>query len=234
MRRRAAHIAGRTAVVILAGAWLAGCGESSPSAKGTDTTAPVSTQATVTTMAPLTTSSTAAASVPAGYTAFTSKEDRYSLAVPKDWRQIDPSSPTAAQAVKDAVKLNPALGSVISPENLTAQGIKYLAVNGTGASVNMVVKPAAGARDSDLPSIVDAIKAQYPSIGGTVTGTETVQLSGRTAAKVSSDIQMNQAAGASKLSQVQYVLLANDLAYILTLSGQSPVFPAIAATLRIS
>ncbi len=222
-------ISGATALVI-AGAMVAGCGGSGTSSSPSS---PSSTSGPTSTLpAPNTTS--AAAVAPPGFTTFTDAADRFSISFPESWRKVDPSSPGAAQAIQDLVKSNPGLATVASGD-LVAQGIKFLAVASAGATVNVVVKPAVGARDSDLPDVVDQVKAEYAKIGGAVRTDETVQVAGRTGLRLTVDLQVAGPTGAkTQVSEVQYFLLANDLAYILTEAGSDPQFPAVANTFRVS
>jgi len=210
--------------VVTIGALTSACG-----GEGTS-----SSPAPVTTV-PATTTSTLAALVPAGFTGFTQATDRFTVSVPSDWRQIDPSSPGAAQATQDMVKRYPALAPVLGSGG-PAQNIKFLAVDSTGKSVaNVAVMVAVGARDSDLPKQVDDLKAEYRKLGATVTSTRSVPLSGHTALQVNLEMRLAGAGGASPtVRQVQYIIAANDLLYILTLSGDSPQLSTVATTLRVS
>jgi len=208
-------------------AWLAlGCG-GSDSSNDPSTTAPPKTAAAVTT-------TTLAASVPAGFSGFTDAPDRFTISFPTAWRQIDPSSPGAAQAKQDLAKNNPGLAPFLAGD-LVAQGIKFLAVDGTGSATNVVVKSAVGARDSDLSGVADQFKAGAAKAGFTLRANEMVQLGGHTALRLTSDLAINSPTGGkTNVREVQYFIFANDLGYILTLAGTSPQLPAIAQTLRIS
>ncbi len=197
--RRARLVACLTTVAALAG----GCGGSDDeSASGSTTLAPPTTAAATT---------TSTGPVPAGYTGFTEATSRFSVAVPSSWRQVDPSSPGAAQALQDLAKSNPALGSMLSGGDLAAEGIKFLAVDQAGASANVVVKPALGAKDSDLPQLLEELKAQYRDLGATLTGNETVKLAGHDVLKLSINLPLAQPQGGrTTLPTVQYFLVAND------------------------
>lgn len=87
----------------------------------------------------------------------------------------------------------------------------------SGASVNVIVRAAPGVRGSDLPKLADQIKAQ------------------RAAVRVSLDLRISGPTGAkSTVQEVQYLVAANDLVYILTLAGDSPRLAPIGDTFRVS
>lgn len=231
--RRGGHRGRRTgcAFALVAAALLAGgCGGSSGSATkvGPTTTAPPTTT-------PLPTTTTLAVNVPAGFTGFTDTADRFTIATPPGWRQVNPSSPGAAQATQDLVKSNPKLAAALPSGDLVALGIKFLAVESGGSVVNVVVKPAVGAQDSDLPGLAGDLKAQYQKLGAVASPPETVQLSGHSALRVKLDLKLTKAAGGkATVHEVQYVIAANDLLYILTLAGDNAQLAAVPDTLRVS
>ncbi len=181
-----------------------------------------------------TTSSTAR--TPAGFAVFQDKPDHLRLSVPSAWRQVDASSPGAIQAAKDLAASNPALQSLIGSGDLSSKGIKFLALApDTGSNVNVVVKPAVGARDSDLPNLVDALKTQYQQAGATVQTTKQVPLAGHQALEVTLTLPLNDGSGGTTtLHETQDIVAANDLAYIVTLTGNSPDLPAIGSSLNVS
>ncbi|MFN2608629.1 MAG: hypothetical protein ABR511_12185 [Acidimicrobiales bacterium] len=186
--------------------------------------------------APASTATTLAASVPAGYTGFTGTADHFTIAVPASWRQVDPSSPGATQAVQDLVKANPSFSALLSSGDLAAQGIKFLAADpATASSVNVVTKAAVGARDSDLAGAASALEAQYTKVGGTVTASRSVPLAGHTGLQIALDLKLAATATspARVISEIQDLVTANDIVYIVTLTGTSPSLPAIADTLRV-
>ncbi len=99
----------------------------------------------------------------------------------------------------------------------------------------MVVKPAVGARDSDLPTVAEQIKGEYQKGGFTIRSSEMVQLAGHASLKVTSDLALNKPTGGNaSVHEVQYFIFANDLGYVLTLAGTSPQFAAIPDTFRVS
>ena len=198
------------------------------------TSQPLPLSASATTV-PSTAATTArAAAAPPGFTGFTSDADRFSLSVPSDWRQVDPASPGAARAMEELARSNEKLAPLLTMD-LAAQGIKFLAVDQDGNSVNVVVKPALGALPSDLPDLVDEIKAQYESLGATLRSNETVRVGGHEALRLTLDVQLTGPDGRKvTLGEVQYFLVANDLVYIVTMAGDSPEFPAIISTFTVN
>jgi len=210
--------------LVAAGSLAAGCGGSDSSTKQAASTA-----------APARAPTTVAPTVPAGFAGFTDTADRFTIAVPSAWRKVDPSSPGAAQAEKDLLKSNPSLAPLLSGD-LVAQGIKFLAVDSAGGAVNVVVKPALGATDSDLPSVADAIKTEYQKGGILLRSSDPVQLTGHAALRLTADLPVANPSGGGKVTvhEVQYFIFANDLGYILTMAGNSPQFATIPTTFRVT
>jgi hypothetical protein len=228
---------GPWAVALLAvGSLAAACGGSgggSPAAPATTTTA--ATAATTTTLPATTTTTALAANVPAGFTGFTDAADRFTIAAPAGWRQVDPKSPGANQATQSLASSNPKLAAVLPPGDLVSLGVKFLAASTTGSTANVVVRPAVGVQDSDLTQLGEELRSQYKAIGAVPTALETIQLSGRTALRVKLDLRMTRPTGGkATVHEVQYALVANDLLYLLTLAGDSPQLGGIPDTLRIS
>jgi len=215
------------AAVAVAVALIAGCSNAKDPPRAVPPT--VGAPAAV---APITT--TLATAVPAGFTGFTDAADRFTIAVPATWRQVDPASPGAEQAIQEVVKRYPDFASVLGSGDLAAQGMRFIAVTGGGAGANVVVRPAVGGRDSDLPRIGERLKVQYESLGLTVVDLGSEQLSGRAALRLNVDAHLGGATGAAPtVHEVQHLIVANDLIYILTLSGDDPQLPNVAATLRV-
>jgi len=228
-------VVGLGLTLVAMSALVAGCGSSDSSTKAaaSTTTAARPGPLTTTTLAPIP-STTLAVSVPAGFVGFTDAADRFTIAVPTAWSKVDPSSPGAAQATQEMLKNNPDMATVLTSD-LAGQGVKYLAVDGSGSSANVVVKPALGMKDSDLPQVADAVKAQYLKVGGTVRGTETVQFAGHTALRLTVDLKLARAVGSRvTVRTIQYFMALNDLAYIVTLAGTSPLLVPIGDTFRVS
>jgi hypothetical protein len=201
-------------------------GSSTSSSSSSDTTG---------TSAPRTTTSS---SLPVGYSVFSDHTDRFRIAVPRAWRQIDPSSPGASQSFAAALESNPGLKSMLgsNPANLVAQGIKFLALDiSDGDSVNVDVRSAPGGRDSDLADLVDVLKQQYAAAGIDVTDTSTISLAGHKALHVVVVAHLVDASGAQHTrNEVQDVVVANDLVYTVTYAGESGEFPSIRSTFDVS
>jgi hypothetical protein len=232
-RRRGGDGTGRTGwALALAAALLAGgCGSSGSATK----VGPASTATAPPTTTPAPTTTTLAANVPAGFTGFTDVADRFTIATPAGWRQVNPSSPGAAQATQDLVKSNPKLAAALPSGDLVALGIKFLAVEGSGSTLNVVVKPAVGAQDSDLPALATDLKAQYQKLGAVPSATDTIQLSGHSTLRVKVDLKVATPTGGKvTLHEVQYALVANDLLYVLTLAGSSAQLGSVPDTFLVS
>jgi hypothetical protein len=190
----------------------------------------------------LPTTTTATTLVPAGYSPFADTTDKFTIAVPAAWRQIDPASAGATQVFADVVKANPKLSSLLGsgPADLVAKGIKFFGVDVSGATdfapnVNVIVKAALGATDSDLPQAVAALKTQYTQIGATVTSTATVPLAGHQALQVKVQLPLTTPAGAkTTVAETQDLVAANDLIYILTFAGVSADFSTIESSFALT
>jgi translation elongation factor EF-1beta len=182
------------------------------------------------------TTATTTTGVPAGFTTFQDKSDHFKLSVPSSWRQVDASSPGAIQAAKDLAAANPTLQSLIGSGDLASKGIKYLAIAADGQSnVYVVVKATPGVKDSDLPNLVDTLKAQYQQAGATVESTSSVPLAGHQALQVKLTLPQNDGSGGTtNLHETQDIVAANDFAYIVTLTGTSPDLTAIGSSLNVS
>jgi len=171
--------------------------------------------------------------VPAGFNGFVDAADRFTIAVPADWQQVDPASPNAAQSIQDVTAVHPAMAPLLSVSSLTSGNVKFVAVDPGDASLSMIVKDAGGMGESDLGRITDQAiaSAQDPA----AVTREPLQLAGHGAMRLTSDYKLAKpVAGKPTLHLVQYFFVANDLQYVLTLTGASPQFPAIAETLRIA
>jgi hypothetical protein len=137
------------------------------------------------------------------------------------------------------VAANPGLRALLGSNAaaLIAQGIKFYALNANDAAVptvNVVGRPAVGIRDSDLPRIAATLKAQYATIGATVSRISTSSVAGHTALQVAVTTRAVGPGAAIAKDEIQDFVAANDFIYILTLAGTSPEFRTIAATLDVS
>ncbi|MGH8918423.1 MAG: hypothetical protein ACRD0H_08810, partial [Actinomycetes bacterium] len=98
------------------------------------------------------------ASTPPGYTSFVDRTDHFSIAVPATWRSINPSSPGATSSMRDMLQLAPRVQAAVGAgfANAMSKSTKFLSLDSKGgmgatSEVSVVVTPAVGARDGDLP-----------------------------------------------------------------------------------
>jgi hypothetical protein len=179
---------------------------------------------------------------PVGYRTFSDRAARFSIAVPSDWRSVDPTSPGAAAAIQQLQQTNPNFRRAFSGNlsNLLANDVKFLAISpvsqGTEApNINVIVKPAPGFVDADLGQIRNALPAEYAKIGATLVGITNVTLDGHEALRTSATLPINTGLGSTVVaSQAQYIVGGNDFVYIITLTGTSPELPTIATTFQIN
>jgi hypothetical protein len=178
--------------------------------------------------------------VPAGYVEFVDRESQFSIAVPSSWHQVNPSSPGASQVISSLVAANPRLKSVLgSAASLAADGMKFLAVDASSIarvpSINVIVQPALGTTDSDLPKLLNEVKSEYAKIGATLTSNSYVQLAGHTALHAAIVLHEKTSTGVTlDVPENQYLLFANDFGYNLTLAARSPRFATILTTFEVS
>jgi hypothetical protein len=178
------------------------------------------------------------ASTPDGYKSFVDQTDHFSIAVPAQWREVNPSSPGAAAALQqleqDNPKLKAALGSNLA--TVMSRGAKFLSVEpdrqaDVSPNVIVSVQPAPGIQDSDVTQAAGLAEAEFGKSGLTVLGTRIVTFDGHRALQVSLSATLKDPLGnAITFSQTQYYLGANDFLYIIGLTGTSPDLSRIANT----
>jgi len=185
---------------------------------------------------------TNAADTPQGYQTFVDQPDRFSLAVPSTWREINPSSPGAADAFQAIQDQNPNLKSALGGTNLAtmaASGMKFFSMEpspegGFASNINVVVHSALGIKDSDLGELQREAATEYAKAGATVSSTSTVALAGHKALRETIQFTMKNPSGNSILvPEVQYFVGANDLLYVITLSGTAPDLDTVATTFQV-
>ncbi len=178
-----------------------------------------------------------ATTAPDGFTVMSDAKEGFALAVPSDWTAI-PLSNNPAQFDQDANRLraaNPKLASILNQARVLGQsGGKFMAVTPDGAgSVNLTVdKP----KEKSVQEIVANSRAalESPEIGATNVVEEPSTLAGKPAVKLTFRIPVVTDAGTIPTDEVQYYLLEDKKAYILTVSAAPPeVGSAIAASLRL-
>jgi hypothetical protein len=178
--------------------------------------------------------------LPAGYVRFVDTKDGFSIAVPRSWRRIDPSSPGASAALRGMLQANPNVQAAIGSKaaDVITQGTKFMTLNLNGRAgiptLNVIVEPAVGARDSDLPDVANSIKGQYAKAGATVEGTRFVSLAGHRALEVLVTFHLARPTGEPFVKQsVQDFVVANDSVYIVSRSGTSPDLGTIVSTFNV-
>jgi hypothetical protein len=181
---------------------------------------------------------TSSAGTPSGYQSFVDQTDHFSIAVPTQWRALDPSSPGAAAMFQQLEQDNPKLKAVLG-SNLATQesrGMKFLSVDvnsqaAESPNVNVIVTPAPGLQDSDVTEAADQLVAVLAKAGGTELVSRIVAFDGHQVVQVSGNVTLNNPSGNNVTYPLtQYDLGANDFLYVITLSGSSPEFSTIATT----
>jgi hypothetical protein len=180
---------------------------------------------------------------PAGFTAFTSKADQFTIDVPQTWKAVDPTSPGAQAAMNEIEQSNPDLQSSFgqSAIKLAEQGIALMAIStqvdaaGFASNVNVEAKPALTFSASDLPQIAASLPTEYAKLGGTITGITYLTFDGHQALRSTDTLSLNTPLGTHiSVSQTQYFVGANGFLYALTLSGNDPNLAAIASSFSTS
>jgi hypothetical protein len=180
---------------------------------------------------------------PAGFNAFTSTADQFTIDVPKTWKAVDPTSPGAQAAMNELEQSNPDLRSSFgqSAIQLAEQGIALMAINtqvdpgGFASNVNVEAKPALTFSASDLPQIAASLPAEYAKLGGAITGISYLTFDGHPALRSSDTLSLNTPLGTHiSIKQTQYFVGANGFLYALTLSGNDPNLAAIASSFSTS
>ena len=176
---------------------------------------------------------------PAGFTAFHSSADQYTIDIPETWKSVDPASPGAQAAMNEIEQSNPDLRSVMktSAAQLAVQGITLLAINpvsgpdGFASNVNVTARPDLTFSGSDLQQIAASLPGEYAKLGATFTGSSDVTLNGREALRATDTLPLNTPLGARvDVPQTQYYEGANGFVYVVTLSGNDSNLAAIAST----
>jgi hypothetical protein len=185
-------------------------------------------------------SSTTTGAMPRGYTRFTDHADRFTIAVPVSWRRIDPSSPGASQAFAELLRSNPGIANATGTDSaaLLSQGMKLLAIDvgsPTEPTIDVITRPAPGLRDSDLPQVLDAVKSEYASAGFRLARTQPISVGGHKGLEETLHVSLAAPSGGTvSKSEIQDLVAANDLLYVVTLSGTSAAFPTIVKSFKVS
>ena len=172
---------------------------------------------------------------PAGFTVASSDKEGFALAVPSEWTQIPlVVNPADFDKTANALRLeNPKLASILNQARLLGQsGGKFMAVAKDGvANVNLTVdKP----KEKTVEEIVTASIEGLKNFQATNITQEPATLSGKPAIKVTFRLPVETDDGTVPTDEVQYYLLDDKKAYILTVAAASPeVASAISDSLRI-
>ncbi len=177
---------------------------------------------------------------PHGYQTYVDQRDRFSIAVPAIWREVNPSSPGAAAFFQQMEQANPKIRATL-PGNLAglaAQGTKFFAIDATsqsgGARTTVVVEPALGSSDGDLPQARDEVLTEYDKLGVTKVETSCPVLNGHDALAASADWPYCRQDGSSYVvHDTQYLLFANDFSYVINSVGPSPELPTVLSTFNV-
>jgi len=172
---------------------------------------------------------------PAGYTVASSAKEGFAVAVPSDWTQI-PLSINPADFDPEANRLrlaNPKLASILNQARVLGQsGGKFMAVAPDGvANVNLTVdKP----KEKSVEEIVAASIEGLKNYQATNIAQEPATLAGKPAVRVTFRLPVETDAGTIPTDEVQYYLLDDKKAYILTVAGAPPeVASTIAGSLAL-
>jgi hypothetical protein len=172
---------------------------------------------------------------PEGFTVMSDAKEGFALAVPADWTRIPLSNdPDEFNENANALRLaNPKLASILNQARVLGQsGGKFMAVtpDGTG-SVNLTVdKP----QEKTLDEIVRNSIASLTNLGAANIVQEPGTLDGKPMIKLSFRFPVDTDAGVVQTDEVQYYLLEDGKAYILSvLATSAEVASVVASSFRL-
>jgi len=172
-----------------------------------------------------------------GFSVFSDHADSFTIAVPSSWSQIDLSSPGANAAMSEMLSKYPKIGSILRSggvSNLQQLGMKFFAADPvSGSSMNIIVIPAVGSGDADLPTAEGGIKSAYQKAGLTLLSTSTVSIAGHQALRFKIAFPAGGAGSSSSITETQYFVLANDFAYTISAAGPSPELSQIVSSFSV-
>lgn len=180
---------------------------------------------------------------PAGFSAFHSSADGFTIDIPRTWKAVDPTSPGAQAAMNEIEQANPNLRSAfaMSAIQMAEKGMALMAINpvtdsqGFASNVNVEAQPDLTYSAGDLAQIAAAVPGEEARLGATMTGTSYVSIGGRRALRVSSTLPITTLVGTHiVVPQIQYYTGANGFVYIVTLTGSDAHMAAIASSFRSS
>lgn len=202
------HLTSVLAVVVVPLVLLTGCG-SDP--KAPDTTAPP------------------------GFTVFKDDKAGVAVAIPTDWQRV-PLTDDLTKFNKTANRLrlaNPKLGTAMVLARIVAQaGGRLFAVEREGTtSLNLTVDKA---KEKTLDEIMATTKPALANVGATEIADEGLALPAGPAKRLKFKLPLTTDEGQVVLDEVQYYLLKDGKAYILTVVAADPALGlTVAETLRI-
>ena len=172
---------------------------------------------------------------PPGFTVVKDDKAGFAVAVPTDWQRV-PLTDELEDFNRTANRLrgeNPKLSTALVLARVVAQaGGELFAVDRDGvASVNMTVGEA---KEKTLDEIMAATRPALTNAGATDLTDEGVDLPAGPAKRVKFKLPFGPPEGRVVLDEVQYYLLKDGKAYILTVVAGDPALSVtIAETLRI-
>jgi len=172
---------------------------------------------------------------PPGYTVADDDGAGFAVAIPANWKivslegDLSDFNRTANKLRAENQKLGTAM--VLAREVFQAGG-KLFAVDNEGtASVNMTVDKA---KEKTLDEIMAATKPALGTVGATEISDEALNLPAGPAVRLRFKLPLSTDEGLITVEEVQYYLLKDGKAYILTVVSGDPALAAtIAETLRI-
>ena len=174
---------------------------------------------------------------PAGYTVFKDDKAGFSVALPTAWRKIALTDELSTfNRTANQMRLeNPKLGTALVSARIVAQkGGKLFAVDNEGTpSMNVTVDKA---KEKSLDEIMATTKPALTTAGATDLADEAITLPAGPATRLRFKLPVptDEAGTTVVVEEVQYYVLKDGKAYILTVVAADPGLAAtIAETLRI-
>lgn len=209
--------AGLPASVFLAAALLTACGGGDEGGSGA--------------AAPPAPAAEQSANVPDGYRVVAVAEAGFSLAVPREWKNL----PLDAVDLKEFIESNPEFG--LDPNKPPQTSFQAYSPDQSGTNVNVLKTTAGGASLSDLESgLAEVLVSQLKATEVTVTSTE---IAAGKAIRTSFRYPVQKPSGGTIIVRsVQHIVIADDVQYVLTVSlfgsgVSTAVADTIGGTLRL-
>jgi hypothetical protein len=179
-----------------------------------------------------------AVGTPKEYRSFVDRPDHFSISVPVSWLAVNPDGPEASAMLKLLEHDYPKFAGSLGPAaTLAKEGVKFIAVDASagqdaGSNVNVLVEPAPGFTDSDLPELASAARSEYESAGVKVLKILTVNFDGAEALKAYMQYTLKYSGTSLTVSETQYIVWTDNSAYVMTLTGPSPDLVTVASTFK--